>query len=247
VLVFALLFFEFGLVQQTSSLSLSIFGMFKELVTILLAAFTVGDVLSPNLVVGFSLTVVGILAYHYARWRRSALTEGLQRNDSTDESAYESARDSLARNRGVEPLPPDDVEMSPMSPMARGQAESGSMGQPGIGQSEIGEIGQISDREIGQLAKSIATIHCTPSSQGAESGDGDSDHVEPPETRQPAAAPSHTGLLDSPRWLLGGGCGLASFGQEGGAAEERGSASKRLTDRRPAPAINDELGGLLHR
>ncbi|KAL3917089.1 MAG: hypothetical protein SGPRY_006545 [Prymnesium sp.] len=49
VLVFALLFFEFGLVQLTSSLSLSVFGIFKELVTILLAAATLGDVLSLDL------------------------------------------------------------------------------------------------------------------------------------------------------------------------------------------------------
>ncbi|KAL1512107.1 hypothetical protein AB1Y20_005377 [Prymnesium parvum] len=72
LLVFALLFFEFGLVQMTSSLSLSIFGIFKELVTILLAAATLGDVLSLNLLVGFSLTCVGILAYHSSKTARSA-------------------------------------------------------------------------------------------------------------------------------------------------------------------------------
>ena len=90
--------------QQTSSLSLSIFGIFKvscvsvvysvysnvrsnyltprghlaftvsvapqELVTILIAAATVGDVLTPKLVIGLLLTCTGILTYHYSRWRR---------------------------------------------------------------------------------------------------------------------------------------------------------------------------------
>lgn len=55
MLVFALLFFEFGLVQLTSSLSLSVFGIFKELVTILLAAATLGDVLSLDLFLGDAL------------------------------------------------------------------------------------------------------------------------------------------------------------------------------------------------
>ena len=40
--------------------------------TILLAAGVVGDVLSYNLLIGFALTVGGILAYHFARYHRSA-------------------------------------------------------------------------------------------------------------------------------------------------------------------------------
>ena len=63
-LIFVLLFCEFALVRLTSSLSVSVLGVAKELVTILVAAATRGDEITPTNVSGFLLCTVGILAYH---------------------------------------------------------------------------------------------------------------------------------------------------------------------------------------
>ena len=65
-LVFILLFCEFGLVRLTSSLSLSVFGVIKELITIVLAAASRGDPISPTNMSGFMLCSAGILVYHAA-------------------------------------------------------------------------------------------------------------------------------------------------------------------------------------
>jgi hypothetical protein len=62
-LVFGLLFCEFGLVRLTSSLSLSVLGVAKELVTIVAAAYTRGDSITPTNLSGFLLCAAGILAY----------------------------------------------------------------------------------------------------------------------------------------------------------------------------------------
>ena len=68
-LVFVLLFCEFGLVRLTSSLSLSVFGVLKELITIVLANQARGDPLTPTNVTGFMLCSAGILLYQMARAR----------------------------------------------------------------------------------------------------------------------------------------------------------------------------------
>lgn len=63
-LIFVLLFCEFGLVRLTSSLSVSVLGVAKELVTIMAAAATRGDEITPTNLSGFLLCTVGILTYH---------------------------------------------------------------------------------------------------------------------------------------------------------------------------------------
>ena len=63
LLVFVLLFCEFGLVRLTSSLSLSVLGVAKELMTILVAAYTRGDQITPTNLAGFLMCAAGILAY----------------------------------------------------------------------------------------------------------------------------------------------------------------------------------------
>ena len=63
VLVFVLLFCEFGLVQLTSSLTLSVLGVAKELITILIASSMRGDAITPTNLMGFLLCATGILSY----------------------------------------------------------------------------------------------------------------------------------------------------------------------------------------
>ena len=66
-LVFVLLFCEFGLVRLTSSLSLSVFGVFKELITIVLASQARGDAITPLNMAGFLLCAIGVLLYQMLR------------------------------------------------------------------------------------------------------------------------------------------------------------------------------------
>ena len=55
LLVFILLFCEFGLVRLSSSLTLAVFGVLKELLTIIIAAAARGDPLTPTNLSGFTL------------------------------------------------------------------------------------------------------------------------------------------------------------------------------------------------
>ena len=62
VLVWVLVLAEFHLVQLTSSLTLSVFGVLKEIVTVLLAV-AAGDLLSPINALGLALCILGNLLY----------------------------------------------------------------------------------------------------------------------------------------------------------------------------------------
>ena len=61
--VFVLLTCEFGLVRLTSSLTLSLLGVAKELITILVAGAARGDIVTPTNLSGFLLCAAGILGY----------------------------------------------------------------------------------------------------------------------------------------------------------------------------------------
>lgn len=67
LLVFVLLLAEFCLVQLTSSLSLSVLGILKELCTILLAGLVRGDRLTPTNMGGFVICSVGVMLYQCSK------------------------------------------------------------------------------------------------------------------------------------------------------------------------------------
>lgn len=71
-LVFALLLAEFGLVQLTSSLTLSILGIVKELCTIVLAGAVCGESLTATNMGGFSVVSLGALLYHVSKQKQAA-------------------------------------------------------------------------------------------------------------------------------------------------------------------------------
>ena len=66
--VFCLQLAEFWLVRLTSSLTLSVFGLVKELCTIALSAAVLGDYLSPVNLVGLGLSTVGSAVYLAGTW-----------------------------------------------------------------------------------------------------------------------------------------------------------------------------------
>ena len=73
VLVFVLLLAEFALVSLTSSLSLSILGILKELLTIALAGGLRGEPLTVMNLAGFVICSFGALLYHFVRQRKEAV------------------------------------------------------------------------------------------------------------------------------------------------------------------------------
>ena len=62
--IFLLLFFEFSLVRATSSLTLSVFGVVKEMLTIGIASIALGEAISVLNIVGFAICAGGVLLYH---------------------------------------------------------------------------------------------------------------------------------------------------------------------------------------
>ena len=66
--VFVLLMCEYALVSLTSSLSLSVLGVLKELTTILVASLYLGDELSAFSLLGFTVVACGVLVYHVVQW-----------------------------------------------------------------------------------------------------------------------------------------------------------------------------------
>eukprot|EP00038_Savillea_parva_P013162 m.209280 g.209280 ORF g.209280 m.209280 type:complete len:398 (+) comp24531_c0_seq1:281-1474(+) len=86
VLAFCLTISEFLLVEYAGSLTLTIAGVFKELVTLLLAASTVrGNELSPVNLLGLFVSLLGIGGYNYIKYRDAVKPGGYARVRQTDD------------------------------------------------------------------------------------------------------------------------------------------------------------------
>ena len=86
-LAFAMVSAEFALLQRSSVVTLSVCGIFKEVLTISAAGIVFGDELSPINVSGLIVTIASIAAYNYLKFskmRRDAEeeTKGMLRSDS---------------------------------------------------------------------------------------------------------------------------------------------------------------------
>ena len=69
---------EFALIQRTSVVTLSVAGIFKEVLTVIVASAIFGDELTPINITGLCITIFGIALYNWLRFRtltkaRSAL------------------------------------------------------------------------------------------------------------------------------------------------------------------------------
>ena len=87
---------EFALLQRTSVVTLSICGIFKEVVTILAAGIVFHDPLTPINVFGLLVTIVSIAAYNYVKitkMRKDARdgVQGPQKLGELDESSEAAA------------------------------------------------------------------------------------------------------------------------------------------------------------
>jgi len=108
LLAFLMTASEFALLQRTSVVTLSICGIFKEVVTIVAAGLTFGDPLTPINVSGLIVTIASIAAYNYikiTKMRRDARIEAERTQKEIDEDVSEGDEDAAEpmlspRNRG---------------------------------------------------------------------------------------------------------------------------------------------------
>ena len=98
----ALLTVEVALVALTSSLSLAVAAVAKELVLVAVAALSLGDEVLPRTLVGFGLTASGVLAYNLQRLLRRR-EDGYGRVPAEGEEAAEPPEAEL--QRAPPPLP----------------------------------------------------------------------------------------------------------------------------------------------
>mmetsp|Transcript_16062 Transcript_16062/g.49076 ORF Transcript_16062/g.49076 Transcript_16062/m.49076 type:complete len:355 (+) Transcript_16062:717-1781(+) len=98
LLVFMLLVSEYCLVNLASSLSLSVLGILKELVTIVLAVMIFHDVLTTTNVIGFCVATLGIMTYNCHK---------LAKQSSRDRAAA-TARPEKPGTYAYTPLPASD-------------------------------------------------------------------------------------------------------------------------------------------
>ncbi|KAL9541230.1 hypothetical protein MBANPS3_009234 [Mucor bainieri] len=65
LLAFAMTLAELYLIKSTNTVTLSVAGISKEIVVIMLSVMIYGDVLTPKNVLGLLVSIVGIIAYNY--------------------------------------------------------------------------------------------------------------------------------------------------------------------------------------
>ncbi|EMC95732.1 hypothetical protein BAUCODRAFT_34503 [Baudoinia panamericana UAMH 10762] len=103
-LAFMMVAAEFALLKRTSVVTLSVCGIFKEVLTISAAAFAFGDALSPVNLSGLCVTIASIAAYNYFKYSAMA-------RDAKQE-AHEMLKDDIevAPFRGATELDDDTAQ-----------------------------------------------------------------------------------------------------------------------------------------
>jgi solute carrier family 35 protein C2 len=111
-LAFLMVAAEFALLKRTSVVTLSVCGIFKEVLTISAAGAVFGDELSPINVSGLVVTIASIAAYNYLKYLKMRSDAQKQAHefleDVADEETGESAKagDRLSYDDTIEPEEP---------------------------------------------------------------------------------------------------------------------------------------------
>ena len=100
-LVFLLLLAEFALVGLTSSLTLSIFGILKELATIALSALLLGDALNASNLAGFAICIGGAALYNYSKRGGGGGYSGAEGGGASGEGAGSGGGEDGARGEAA--------------------------------------------------------------------------------------------------------------------------------------------------
>lgn len=86
VVAFCLVLSEFNLIYITSVVSLSVCGIFKEIIIILFAMAAFGDRLIPINWLGLVISLFGISLYNWERYRKRTSFQRLEEPEATDKS-----------------------------------------------------------------------------------------------------------------------------------------------------------------
>ena len=104
---------EFALLQRSSVVTLSVAGIFKEILTITAAAVVFGDVLTPVNISGLAITIVSVAWYNW--WKIQNM-----RTQTLEETTHKHAGAD-----GVEYVPVGEEEEDVDEPTAEDSAEGG--------------------------------------------------------------------------------------------------------------------------
>ncbi|GAA5960198.1 hypothetical protein JCM21900_000438 [Sporobolomyces salmonicolor] len=111
VIAFSMNVTEFGLIQRTSVVTLSVAGIFKEVAVIFLSMFIFHDQLTPINVSGLIVTIFGIALYNYLKYRQFTTAQGATPmhqahshenagQETVGDSSYEEEEPMLLRGMG---------------------------------------------------------------------------------------------------------------------------------------------------
>lgn len=90
-LAFLMVAAEFALLKRTSVVTLSVCGIFKEVLTISAAGAVFGDELSPINVSGLIVTIASIAAYNYLKYRKMRSDAQKQAHEALEHDAVDEA------------------------------------------------------------------------------------------------------------------------------------------------------------
>ncbi|WPH00478.1 Hypothetical protein R9X50_00330700 [Acrodontium crateriforme] len=103
-LAFFMVAAEFALLKRTSVVTLSVCGIFKEVLTISVAGFTFGDELSPINISGLVVTIASIAAYNYIKYDKMKKGAQKEKHDVLGHATSEgpSLREFAAHQNGTD-------------------------------------------------------------------------------------------------------------------------------------------------
>jgi solute carrier family 35 protein C2 len=113
-LAFMMVAAEFALIKRTSVVTLSVCGIFKEVLTISAASLTFGDSLSPINISGLVVTIVAIAAYNvikYGKMKKEARKEAHRKLEG-EEPAAGGPLGAMASDEIAISCPDDDHDRS---------------------------------------------------------------------------------------------------------------------------------------
>jgi solute carrier family 35 protein C2 len=120
---------EFALLQRTSVVTLSIAGIFKEVVTISVAGLVFGDALTPINISGLVVTIGAIAAYNWikiTKMREEALKKIMLAHVGEEEEAEDDEQEDWNTMEGTYVTADGDIAPIPGSAKKKKRSNEGS-------------------------------------------------------------------------------------------------------------------------
>ncbi|KAK6435742.1 hypothetical protein LTR95_008070 [Oleoguttula sp. CCFEE 5521] len=108
-LAFLMVSAEFALLKRTSVVTLSVCGIFKEVLTISTAGKVFGDTMSPIKISGLIVTILAIAAYNWVKWERMRAV-AKQEAEIKAVGLLDEVEDNVGKRREVDKARQGEVE-----------------------------------------------------------------------------------------------------------------------------------------